>query len=314
MRYDLRRAAVYLVSACAFMVAPVSAHGQQVPTYLREWSACGCNEGYSHAITFTGSDLLVTSAWCVTRYALVGEVRDQWGGVAPRPQDFGTYFGIAVGPDGLIYCTDWGANSVAVFESDGTLLRKWGTSGELEGQLLRPTGITVGLDGLIYVADGYSATRVQRFTSDGTYAGLFCESGRGLATDSHGNIFITSYAGARKFSPSGDLLASYGGTTGDGPGQFEGATGIAIGPSGVVYVVDMYNHRVQAFHPDGSFIGQMGGWGFSPGNLRYPEGIACDALGNVYVTQDDCPLQVFGFAATPLPRTTWGRVKIGRPF
>ena len=37
------------------------------------------------------------------------------------------------------------------------------------------------------------------------------------------------------------------GSRGKGPGQFKGPYGVAVDNSGVVYVCDSYNHRVQVF-------------------------------------------------------------------
>jgi DNA-binding beta-propeller fold protein YncE len=73
------------------------------------------------------------------------------------------------------------------------------------------------------------------------------------------------------------------GTSGSGAGQFDLPRGIAIGPSGEVYVSDSDNDRVQKFTPNGRFLTKWGSQGTAPGQFITPEGIATDAAGNVYV-------------------------------
>ena len=59
-------------------------------------------------------------------------------------------------------------------------------------------------------------------------------------------------------------------------GRFKLPYDLAVSSSGKVYVVDVYNNRVQVFDLDGNFINK---W-----NPRYPTGIAIDKFENVYVT------------------------------
>lgn len=73
------------------------------------------------------------------------------------------------------------------------------------------------------------------------------------------------------------------GTAGGGPGQFNFPTGVAVAPSGDVYVVDQLNYRVQEFTPAGGFVNQFGGFGSGDGQFFNPTGLGIDALGNVYV-------------------------------
>ena len=53
-------------------------------------------------------------------------------------------------------------------------------------------------------------------------------------------------------TPTADQLDSLGGF-GIGPGQFNGFSGLAIGPNGDVYGSDIGNHRIQRFTPDGDY-------------------------------------------------------------
>lgn len=73
------------------------------------------------------------------------------------------------------------------------------------------------------------------------------------------------------------------GSYGSGPGELRGPFGIAIAPSGLVYVADQYNHRVQIFSATGDFAGQFGAFGTEPGQLNNPYGIAVALDGSVFV-------------------------------
>jgi len=70
---------------------------------------------------------------------------------------------------------------------------------------------------------------------------------------------------------------------GNGEGQFNHATGIAVDLNGNIFVADYENKRVQKFDSNGNFIitWKMG----EDMNLKgIPEGIAVDAEGTVYIT------------------------------
>ncbi len=79
---------------------------------------------------------------------------------------------------------------------------------------------------------------------------------------------------AHAFAQAPALLASWGGP-GSGPGQFNGAYGVALDASGDVFVADFQNSRVQQFAADGTYLGQWPAYGF---------GVALTALGDVFLS------------------------------
>ena len=109
--------------------------------------------------------------------------------------------------------------------------------------------------------------------------------GLGIAAGPDGNLYVTD----RKPSVSvidpatGTVLRSWG-ATGTGDGQFgEDYLSVAVAPSGLVYIADPGNRRIQVFNPDGTYVRELGGFdGTATADevLRY---MAIDTAGNVYV-------------------------------
>jgi DNA-binding beta-propeller fold protein YncE len=73
-------------------------------------------------------------------------------------------------------------------------------------------------------------------------------------------------------------LATWGGGTGSGEGQFNFITALAVDEQGNVYVADFVNTRIQKFDARGQFVTQ---WPTEP--PAGPNGIALDSAGHVYV-------------------------------
>lgn len=103
----------------------------------------------------------------------------------------------------------------------------------------------------------------------------------------------------------------YFGTAGTGEGQFTNPHGIAVAPSGDIYVADARNHRIQRFSADGQFIQAWGSYGSvdndtAPGGtFNEPWGIAVAPDGSVYVT-DTWNYRIQKFTADGEFVTMWG--------
>eukprot|EP00002_Diphylleia_rotans_P026849 TRINITY_DN5370_c0_g1_i1.p1 TRINITY_DN5370_c0_g1~~TRINITY_DN5370_c0_g1_i1.p1 ORF type:complete len:439 (+),score=86.71 TRINITY_DN5370_c0_g1_i1:68-1384(+) len=74
--------------------------------------------------------------------------------------------------------------------------------------------------------------------------------------------------------------------SGAGPGQFNGAWGIAVHPmTGEIYVADYSNHRVQVFTPEFEYIRSIGRHGGHKGELNYPIGVCFTPEGDLIVSE-----------------------------
>jgi len=102
--------------------------------------------------------------------------------------------------------------------------------------------------------------------------------------------FMFSFGQVGKLYEQGDPYFDRGNVPDTG-GVFNRPSGIAIGPSGNIYVADTWNFRVQVFTPDGRFLnswGQRGEFGASapptPTDAFWgPRGLAVDSEERVYV-------------------------------
>ncbi len=97
-----------------------------------------------------------------------------------------------------------------------------------------------------------------------------------------GELFVGDYEldTVRRFSPTGELLATYGGS-GARPGEFSGVWGISTDSAGFVYVADTFNRRVQKLRDDGTFVAAWDGFEGEP--FLKPTGVFVDAFDVVYV-------------------------------
>jgi len=135
--------------------------------------------------------------------------------------------------------------------------------------LNHPRQIAINKAGQLYVAEEFNH-RVSIFNPDGTFASSFGQLGQLYV---EGDPYFNKTNGA------------------ESGGVFNRPSGIAIGPSGNIYVTDTWNYRIQVFTPDGKFLnswGQRGEFGDKApaepvDGFWGPRGIAVDSQENVYV-------------------------------
>ncbi|MFA5353948.1 MAG: 6-bladed beta-propeller [Thermodesulfovibrionales bacterium] len=196
-------------------------------------------------------------------------------------------YGVAVDKAGKVYVTDIGR--VFIFDKKNKHLSFLGTEPGT-GRLRIPIGVAVASDGRVFVTDTAS-DRVFVYDSKGSFMtaigheGEF-ESPSSLAIDEgRGRLYVadTRKHNVRAYSLKDFSLLMPIGERGDGPGQFNFPTNIAVDREGKIYVVDTNNFRVQIFSPDGLFLKEIGKIGDKPGSFARPKGIAIDSEGHVYV-------------------------------
>jgi sugar lactone lactonase YvrE len=157
---------------------------------------------------------------------------------------------------GQIWVVETAAHRIAIFDQDGTLVRRIGTRGSGPGTYNFPTFIWIDREGKVYIVDSMNF-RIQILDQRGEFLACFGENGdasgqlarpKGVATDSHGNIYVADalFHVVQIFDPEGKFLYSFGGQ-GQGEGEFWMPAGIYIDSEDQIFVADSYNSRIQVF-------------------------------------------------------------------
>ena len=228
--------------------------------------------------------------------------------------------GVAIHPDGSVYIAD---QKFVLKVSNGVITTVAGAAGigiPFDGQPANDIGLqraeSVGFDkaGNLYIGDsGWG--RVLR-VSDGVITNIagggtsFAESGpatsaaifvSGMTVGPDGSVYLLDSSRVRRVS--GGIISTIAGNGKPGFGGDGGPatraslnfglfTGIAVGPTGDVYVADTYNHRIRRIS-EGiiSTIAGNGTQGFSgdggtatSAQLSTPQGVALDLAGNLYIS------------------------------
>lgn len=182
------------------------------------------------------------------------------------------------------------------------------TFGSVDGtgtnaKFISPSGLTTDGQGNVYVADGSNIRKVTPLgivttflrsnnyhtTEDDLYYA------RDVATDAQGNVYMADEINhkIRKITPQGEITTLAGSSSGYVDGTVTEAklthpTGVATDAQGNVYVADD-NKKIRKITPAGlvttlagSTFGDADGTG-TEAKFRFPNGMATDADGNVYV-------------------------------
>jgi len=88
-----------------------------------------------------------------------------------KSEELGRPWGLAIGPDGLLYMVDGGdlkpgppdRGRILKLDLNGKILAKWSRFGNYDGQIYWGHDIAVGKDGAVYVGDVNHSMRVQKF-------------------------------------------------------------------------------------------------------------------------------------------------------
>jgi len=233
---------------------------------------------------------------------------------------FNQPFGVATDTKGNIYVVDHLNNLIRKITRDGTVttLAGSGAIGSADGigtaaSFNQPTGIAVDVAGNVYVAD-VSNNKIRKISptgvvttlagsgalgsTDGTGTDATFNNPSGLAVDGAGNIYVADLGNnkIRKITPGG-VVTTVAGTgisgTQDGPvgiAMFNQPYGVAVDPSGNIYVADWANNLIREITTSGvvKTIAGDGKAGFADGqgtaaSFNRPFGLTLDENGNIYV-------------------------------
>ena len=189
---------------------------------------------------------------------------------------------IAVDNNKNIYVADWdmvhvrGTDSPKVFNF-GVCIRKFSKDGKIVSTF------TVGDLTKKPLEDGKAVPAID---TDGNFSMLVvkpdADRSLDIAVDNQENTYILDQDKIYKLSPSGELLTTFG-EHGDGNGQMDSATGLAIDSKGNIYVADSGNHRVLKFNSERKFLFSFGKKGEGNGYLLDKLYIVSTADDNILV-------------------------------
>ena len=173
----------------------------------------------------------------------------------------------AVDDRGRLWVADFGNARLRIFDASGGYLGGWGNRGNGTYELRDPCAVTIRGDD-VYVADtsnhvgliasGSEITSAQsailvRYLTNGQRA-FFVENpgSTGASQPHYSSVRVT---GDNKIVVYDRTLGSPRtiGKEGSGPAEFAGPVGIAVSPSGSVYVADTRNRRIAVLSADGGF-------------------------------------------------------------
>lgn len=216
---------------------------------------------------------------------------------------------LAVSPTGdRVYVGDRAAGAVYVYDASGAYVSTF--TPKDASVKFSPLGVAVAKDGTLYVADVGSDNaadhRILMFSPDGT---LVKTLGKGelnypnqFVVDDSGDVYVTDSNNGRVavIDTAGKVsgLISHG----VGQGDLGLPRGLAIDDRGRILVVDTTDHMVRLYTKASSltgtpaYAGSFGDQGVQDGTFLYPNGLAADARGRVYVAdRDNNRVQVWGF-------------------
>lgn len=197
-------------------------------------------------------------------------------------------FAIAVDSRGRLLIADTAAREVKIFDPDQKSVRR--IRGWKGRQFGAPVGVAADADQNVYVVDA-AAGLVLKFSRDGKLLGFLggpegaFKQPSGIAYSyKTGLLYVVDTMRPRVFvyRPDGTLVRQFG-ERGNGPGQFNFPTFVAVDRQGNVYVNDTLNFRIQVFDPDSKFVRTFGLLGDGSGNMSRPKGLAIDSEGHVYI-------------------------------
>ena len=86
------------------------------------------------------------------------------------------------------------------------------------------------------------------------------------------------------------------GKEGSGDGMFNSPYGVAVSDGDEIVVADCYNHRVQVFDSNGTFLRSVGHKGENAGDLSHPVGVAINKDRNIFVAENgNSRIQIFSW-------------------
>lgn len=203
-----------------------------------------------------------------------------------------------------VYVTDRATAKVYVYDASGNYLREFKPKGVTKWA---PLGITFGSDGSLFISDADAKDIIQT-TADGT---LIRRMGKkdnltfvnGMAVSAEGALFAADSNTGRVLIYAGGDKARTALARGNAEAPLGLPRGLAVDDRGRLYVVDTVNQAVRVYLPSDDPNSPAPVYGFSfgiegidDGAFEFPNGVAVDTKGRIYVTdRENNRVQVWSY-------------------
>ena len=268
-------------------------------------SGASCRVEYIQSISSPG-DLAIHSGFLSKLATVVF-------GPSEKPNKLVRPFAIASDSTGRIAVTDPGMGAVHLLDPGRN--RHKVVQGSGRERFRSPIGLDFDRGGNLYVADSVLG-KIFVFAKDGGFRHCIGEVRReglfkrptGLAVErSSGRIFLTDTLRHKVYvlDASGKIESEWG-RRGEGPGEFNFPTDVALGGDDRVFVLDAMNFRVQIFTRSGQYVSSFGKPANEPGGFFRPKGIAVDESSRLVYVADAMFQVVQAFSFEGKLAFAWG--------
>jgi hypothetical protein len=196
-------------------------------------------------------------------------------------------------PERHVWIVDDGAHMIYKFTPGGDLVMSLGefrVEGNDESHFARPTDVAWLPDGTFFVSDGYTNTRVVKFSPEGEYLMTWGERGEagsetrpgyfntvhGIAVDDRRQVYVADRANRRVqvFDENGSYLREW---------HTYFPYYIYISNDQHLWVGDGHTNKILKYDLDGKLLYSWGTFGTFPGGMWGPHQFSVDYDGNFYV-------------------------------
>jgi DNA-binding beta-propeller fold protein YncE len=266
----------------------------EVPAYTT--AVYGAQRPSGVAVSPSGDRVYVTQSEGNRVAAVFDAAGTKLGTMAP-PEATGTDHApvyLAVDPlTSEVYVSDRLAGAIYIYDRDGTYQRTFTLAQARPGW--QPLGLAFDRAGSLYVTDlSGPYQKVLVIDRAAAVVRTLGENDKlsfpnGVAVDGAGNVYVSDSNNGRllMYGADGAIRAQIG--RGSGQGNLGLPRGLAVDGSGRVLVADSTGQGVFVYRaPSGDerrlqYLGFVGGEGVSDGVFEYPNSVAVDARGRVYV-------------------------------
>ena len=267
---------------------------QAMPTY--QGSIYGLSKPQSVAVSNDATRIVITETGTSLDTVVMDRLGNKLGVLAPPTDQVPSAHQLFVATDpvtGEFWTTDRFNGIVAIYSSAGKFEKLFDPGSALQNW--QPLAIGFDASGDAYIADvSNGAAVIYEFDPTGKQLRSFgaaekLDHPNGIVVAKDGTVYVTDTGNGRLvvYGPSGNMIGSIG--RGAAEANLGLPVGVALDDHGNVQVVDSSASRVQAYaqvaadqhSPD--YINSFGEKGSGDANFSYPNGLAADSQGRVYV-------------------------------